>query len=96
MNSAQICDLLRGIIWAICLTVLSSLDPSIMYLYNFLLLSFVCVYLFRDTNFTISRYHFIRGQATIKLYVIFNVLEVCIHYPVISNNVLYINYFTDI
>lgn len=51
LNSAQICDLLRGVIWVICMTVLSFLDPSIIY-------------------------HFIRGQATIKLYVIFNVLEI--------------------
>lgn len=50
LDSAQICDILKGIILVVCSFIMTSIDTSMMY-------------------------HLVRGQATIKLYVFYNMLD---------------------
>ncbi|XP_046338085.2 transmembrane anterior posterior transformation protein 1 homolog [Haliotis rufescens] len=52
LESAHICDLLKGIILLVCIFVINYIDTSMMY-------------------------HLVRGQSVIKLYVFYNMLDVC-------------------
>ncbi|KAJ3031423.1 UNVERIFIED_CONTAM: hypothetical protein HDU68_004113 [Siphonaria sp. JEL0065] len=52
LSSSQKCDLMKGLLVAICCYMLENVDGSRLY-------------------------HSVRGQSTIKLYVIFNLLEIC-------------------
>ncbi|KAJ3285938.1 hypothetical protein HDU79_006931 [Rhizoclosmatium sp. JEL0117] len=52
LSTSQKCDLMKGLLVAICCYMLENVDGSRLY-------------------------HSVRGQSTIKLYVIFNLLEIC-------------------